>query len=439
MTAMRLAYLCGEYPRATDTFIQREVNALRAAGLHVATISVRRPAKREQGTDEQEAERKGTHYLLPCSPWRLLADHIGLLVRSPKRYGRAMWLALTTRSPGLRSLLYQAFYFAEAGLVAAHMKRHDLTHLHNHAPDASGYVTMLAAELGDLTYSMTLHGFGILSEPRRWRLNEKLERCLFAICVSWYARSQAMLWSDRRHWDRFHVIHCGIDPETIPVREHAGQGSRLLFVGRFDHVKGLPLLLDAVAELAGVRPDVHLDLAGDGPERADLEAIVQDRRIAEHVTFHGYLSQAQLRELQEQVDVCVMTSFAEGVPVVLMEAMAAGLPIVAPRITGIPELVDDGVSGYLVPAGHRDELVRRIEVLLDDPDCRNAFGRAGRAKVEREFRLNVEVDGLVNVMQARLAGQAAAVRPVDEGVAERDAMLGRVQREAATPAEVRAQ
>ena len=144
----RLAYLCGEYPRATDTFIQREVKKLREAGLQIETISVRRPTVREQGTEEQLEERQRTHYLLPCSIRRLLSDHLNLLLRSPSRYAQSARLAMTVRSPGMRSLIFQIFYFAEAGLVASWMRRNGLTHIHNHAPDSSGYVAMIAGETG---------------------------------------------------------------------------------------------------------------------------------------------------------------------------------------------------------------------------------------------------------------------------------------------------
>lgn len=394
-----LAYLCGEYPRATDTFIQREVAALRRAGLRVETIAVRRPALREQGTTEQELERRQTHYLLPCTSWRLLADHTGLLFRSPGRYLRAIWVALTVRAPGLRALLYQLFYFAEAGMVAARMRQQGLTHLHNHAPDSSGYVALLAAELADLTYSMTIHGFGILSEPGRWRLREKIERALYIICVSQHARSQAMLWSKRACWPRLHVVHCGIDHELQVIRQHQGRGRRLLFVGRFDHVKGLPLLLEALAILAGHDSLLHLDLVGDGPERADLETMVGELGLMERVTFHGYHSQAELRKDYAQADIFVMTSFAEGIPVVLMEAMAQGVPVVAPRITGIPELVEDGVSGLLYTPGAVDQLVERIELLLSDAGLRNRCAEEGRQTVARYFNLQIETNRLVKIIE----------------------------------------
>lgn len=399
---IRLAYLCGEYPRATDTFIQREVAALRRAGLDVTTLSVRRPAAAEQGTAEQEQERRNTHYLLPCPPWRLVAVHAGLLLGTPRRYWRAVKTAWTIRSPGWRALLYQLFYFAEAGLVVHKMRRLGISHLHNHTPNASGYVAMIAAALGPVTYSMTLHGFGIFAEPTRWRLTEKIERALFTVCVSRHARSQAMLWSDPRHWQRLHVIHCGIDTADLPERRHAGRGKHLLFVGRFDHVKGLPLLVEIFATLAGKIPALCLHLVGDGPQRALIESLVREKGLAEQVRFYGYQSQGQLLDHFARADLFVMTSFAEGIPVVLMEAMAHGVPVVAPRITGIPELVIDGVSGLLATPGHAESFVEQIATLLDDPDARNRMAAAGRHVVAQAFDLETEAGRLAKILRQHL-------------------------------------
>ncbi len=399
MKQISLAYLCGEYPRATDTFIQREVAALRRAGLTVETIAVRRPSLREQGTAEQEEERRRTHYLLPSPPWRLLADHLGLVWQGPGRYLRAIRLALGVRAPGVRALIYQLFYFAEAGMVAARMRRLGLRHVHNHAPDSSGYVAMLAAELADLSYSMTIHGFGILAEPGRWRLREKIEQALFTICISDYARSQAMLWSQRSCWPHLHVVHCGIEPHSVTARHHEGRGQRLLYVGRFDHVKGLPLLLEAFATLAGDDPALHLDMVGDGPERQDLLAMVAELGLQERITFHGYHSQAQLQDDYDRADLFVLTSFVEGIPVVLMEAMAQGVPVVAPRITGVPELVDDGVNGLLYTPGVVEQLVARCEKVLADPDLRNSCAAAARKTVQHHFNLDSETSRLAEIMQ----------------------------------------
>ena len=210
------------------------------------------------------------------------------------------------------------------------------------------------------------------------------------------------------------MVHCGVDPALFPPRRHSGEGSQLLFVGRLAGVKGLPILLDALAQLKQRRPDIHLSVAGDGPDRARLEAQARRLGVAENVSFLGYRSQQQVRELLAGTDVFVMSSFAEGVPVVLMEAMAAHVAVVATRIAGIPELVEDGVSGFLVPPGDSHTVVEHVEQLLADADLRNPFGASGRRNVEQEFNITLEADRLCRVLTSALAGQCLPIRPETE-------------------------
>jgi glycosyltransferase involved in cell wall biosynthesis len=215
-----------------------------------------------------------------------------------------------------------------------------------------------------------------------------------------------MLWSKRSCWPRLHVVHCGIEPESLTARQHQGRGRRLLFVGRFDYVKGLPLLLEAFATLTGRDPQLHLDLVGDGPERSDLEAMVDEMGLKERVTFHGYHSQEELRKDYARADLFVLTSFAEGIPVVLMEAMAQGVPVVAPRITGIPELVEDGGSGLLYTPGAVDQLMERVELLLVDAELRNRLAEAGRKTVALQFNQAIESARLAKIMVGSIRNEA---------------------------------
>src|SRR5579862_7798506 len=187
----RVAYMTGEYPRATDTFIQREVAALRDAGVHVETFSIRKPAKKENVGPEQEAERLRTRYILPTNPWELIKTHFKMLKRAPHRYLMALRTALVVRPGGLNALAMQMAYFAEAGLVARHLAEEQLTHLHNHFSNSSCTVAMLAAEMGGFTFSFTMHGPAEFFEPKFWRVDEKIRRALFVSCISNFCRSQA--------------------------------------------------------------------------------------------------------------------------------------------------------------------------------------------------------------------------------------------------------
>ena len=311
----------------------------------------------------------------------------------------------------MKALLMQLAYFAEAGLVAARMRDHQLIHLHNHFSNSSCSVAMLASELGGFTFSFTMHGPAEFFEPKYWRLDEKISRALFVCCISNFCRSQGMIFCSPQKWERLHVIHCGVDPSLFTRVRHANQGKGLLFVGRLAAVKGLPVLFEAIAQLRNDRPDILLTIAGDGPDRASLESTACSLGIAENLRFLGYQSQTQVRQLLAETDVFVMSSFAEGVPVVLMEAMAAGVPVVATRIAGVPELVEDGVSGFLVPPGDAQSLAERISALLEDDDLRNRFGKAGRAEVEAEFNIDLEARRLCRILTGALEGRIEAVRP----------------------------
>jgi glycosyltransferase involved in cell wall biosynthesis len=408
---MRIAYLTGEYPRATDTFIQREVAALRDCGVEIFTFSVRRTADEHIVGSEQETEREGTFYLLPPDPLRMARSHIALLVRSPKRYLRSLKLAWTTRQAGLRGHAYQIFYFAEAGILARQLQSRRVGHLHNHFANSSCTVAMLAAELSGISFSFTMHGPAIFFEPRRWRIDEKIRRALFVACISRYSRSQGMIFAPVERWDRMHIVHCGVDPALHSPSEHHDGSRRLLYVGRLGPTKGLPILLEALSTLKSSQGGLSLTIVGDGPDRISLEEMAATLGVGEMVRFVGYQSQEEVRDQLRHTDVFVLPSFAEGVPVVLMEAMAAGVPVVGTRVAGTSELVEEGVNGFLVPPGDVASLAERIAQLLGDAQLRTRLGAAARTKVEQEFNIYREAAWLWRVMRAAFEGKVEAIRP----------------------------
>jgi glycosyltransferase involved in cell wall biosynthesis len=353
--------------------------------------------------EEQRQEYERTVYILDAAkPFTILAAHLGLLARSPGRYFAAVRLAWRTSQDGFRGFFYQLFYFLEAGILATQIQRQGVKHLHNHLGDSSCTVAMLAAELGGFPFSFTLHGPYIFYEPYRWRLDTKILAAQFVACISYFCRSQAMYFVPLSAWDKLRIIHCGVEPHLFKPMEHQGQGYRLLYVGRLSAAKGLPILLDSMNSLRTQYPDVKLTVVGDGEDRAELETLSRDLGLETVVFFVGYKSQTEVRQIMQQTDIFVLPSFAEGVPVSLMEAMAAAVPVVTTRIAGISELVDDGVSGYLVPPGNKTALREAIAALVAHPEQRQSMGQAGRLKVEREFNIKTEAKRLFEVLMETL-------------------------------------
>ena len=402
-----IAYLSGEYPRATDTFIQREVAGLRALGVKVLTCSIRRTGSAHHVGPEQRAEFAATFQVQQQAkrPLALIGAHLALLVRNPKAWFGTIGLAARTCPPGIKALLWQIFYFLEAGVLARYMQTQGVVHLHNHFANSSCSVAMLASRMSGIPFSFTLHGPAIFFEPHYWRIGTKMAEARFVACISHFCRAQAMLFADQADWPKLKIVHCGIEPERYARNDEAPRGKRLLFVGRLDAIKGVPLLLEALAAVRTSHPEAVLTIVGDGPHRRQLENRTRALGLESAVTFTGYQAQDAVADLLSKSDVLVLPSFAEGVPVVLMEGMAAGLPVIASQVAGVPELVEDGVAGYVIPAGHPDALTEKIDRLLSDPDLCARMGAAGRARVVEDFDAGTEAAWLARLFAGSLAGR----------------------------------
>jgi glycosyltransferase involved in cell wall biosynthesis len=315
-------------------------------------------------------------------------------------------LAWETAPPGPRAWLWQIFYLLEAMILARHLARTRIDHLHNHFANSSCTVAMLASELGGVPFSFTLHGPAIFFEPRLWRIDAKIARARFVACISHFCRSQGMIFADPAHWPKMQIVHCGVDPDRYGCPPDAGgtpPSKRILFVGRLATVKGVRILLDAFARICEAHPEARLTLVGDGDERAAIEAHARALGCDNAVRFAGYLNQDEVADELARADLFALPSFAEGVPVVLMEAMAARLPVLATRVAGIPELVEDGVAGRLVPPGDVAAFATALDALLRDPEGRAAMGAAGRARVESEFHIEMEARKLGRMIEEGLA------------------------------------
>ena len=333
-------------------------------------------ASQEEGADEEKTKqpRKGT-------AGRLALRFIGVLVGLA--YWTLIWCQLVVFVASGRS------HWFEVGILLT-------------------VVAAVALAVADRRYRKRGE-----EEQRRWRLREKIERALFVACISHYCRSQAMINAAPSEWHRLHIVHCGVDPSVFTPTAPSGAGARLLYVGRLAAAKGLPILLRALARLKPAHPGLQLSVVGDGPDRDMLEAMAAELEVTDCVQFLGYQSNAEVRRHLSQTEVFVMSSFAEGVPVVLMEAMAAGVAVVAPRIAGIPELIDDGRSGFLTPPGDVQTLAQRIAALLDDPELRRTFAEAGRQTVAQQFNLQKEAAWLAQVMNHALKNEPCPIRPLD--------------------------
>ncbi len=385
---MTVGYLMNTYPLVSTTFIGREIAALERQGVEIRRYAIR-PWTGSLVDPGDRAEQARTEYLL-ADRLRILRSLVREFVRAPVRFFQATALTIRLIRNARGGLVRHLAYLAEAAVLRGLVERDGITHIHAHFSTNATAVAMLARELGGPGYSFTVHGPDELLTPIENSTAEKVERARFVACISHFARSQVMLFSDQAHWDKLAIVHCGVIPARYGRHHHGPYGKRILFIGRLAAVKGATLLLDAVAAVRASHPDLSLTIIGDGPDRARLEEQARALGLSDVTRFLGYQAQDAVADALEASDLLVLPSFAEGVPVVLMEAMASRLPVIASRVAGIPELVEDGVSGFVVPPGDLSTLTNRLTSLLADPALSMSVGEAGRAKVEAEFFVDSE-------------------------------------------------
>jgi colanic acid/amylovoran biosynthesis glycosyltransferase len=324
---------------------------------------------------------------------------------SPLKYLSAFILAQKCSPPGIRNRLWYVAYLKEACFLARRLKAHRIDHLHNHLGRGSATVAMLASRLSGVPYSLTIHGPTEFDEPKALALGRKIERAAFVVGVSQFGRSQLCRWSDAKYWDKIHVVHCGLDRSFL---DHAvtpvPAEPRFVCVARLAEQKGLTILLQAAAKLHKDGVWFELTIVGDGPLRQEIERMIDRDDLRRCVRLAGWQNSAQIREHLLASRVFVMPSFAEGLPVVLMESLALSRPVISTQIAGIPELVRNGESGWLIPPGSVDALATAMKRAIDASNEEVAtMAKNGRERVRLAFDRAAEVQKLAKLFETSVS------------------------------------
>jgi len=397
---MTIAYLVNQYPKVSHSFIRREILALEAGGTPVARFSVR-SCSGELVDPADQAELHKTQVLLARGVSGLLTGLIQTALAHPRQFLKALAFTLSVSRRGQRGLAHHLAYLAEACILRREFALQGITHVHAHFGTNSTTVAMLCHALGGPTYSFTVHGPEEFDRPEALLLPEKIRRAAAVVAISAFGKSQLMRWCEAADWRKIQVVHCGVDEEFLtqaatPVPET----QQLVCVGRLSEQKGHLLLLEAIAPLAAAGIPFKLVLVGDGELRPQVEAAIAQHGLQSCVEMTGWASSAEVRQHIVNSRALVLPSFAEGLPVVLMEALALARPVVSTYVAGIPELVEPGRSGWLVPPGSVEELTAALrEVLQADPKTLSAMGEQGRSRVVQQHNAATEARKLAALFQ----------------------------------------
>ena len=408
-----VAYIMSRFPKITETFVLYEMKAIEADGARVEVF----PLLRHRGGPrhpEAVAYEARAHFT-PFLSWRVVRANVRRMLREPARYFGTWWRALSGTWGSANYFLGALAYYPKCVLFAERMEAIGVDHVHAHFANHPALAALVVHELTGIPYSFTAHGSDLHVDRRM--LPAKVANASFVVAISAYNRELILEDCGEAHADKVVVIHCGADPsvfagsspEDEPRASSKSGAMKIACVASLEEVKGHRFLLEACRLLVEQGVDVRCDLAGGGPLREDLARLAAELGIADRIRLHGPVPRPEVRRILASADVAVLTSHPtrsgkrEGIPVALMEAMMSGLPVVASGLSGIPELVDDHHTGYLVPPGDPWALAERLGRLAASPALRARMGAEGRRKVTAQFDLERSARLLLEEIECRAA------------------------------------
>jgi colanic acid/amylovoran biosynthesis glycosyltransferase len=425
---LRVAYLMSRFPKLSETFVLYEMLELERIGVHVEVFPLVREREVTLQPGAEDFVARAHDLRLTSRP--VLAAQWYWLRRGPRRYLATWGRAILGNA---RSPKFLARTLAVVPLGAAFARRIealDIDHIHAHWATHPALAAWVIGRLTGRTYSFTAHAHDIYVE--RPFLDEKLRGAAFAVTISDYNLRLLSGWYGRLA-DRVEVIHCGVDAAVFRPRSPSGPvavGTRVdeayevLSIATLQPQKGHAVLVAAARRLVERGVSVRVRMVGEGEERPALEAAIAAAGLADEVLLLGRQPRDRIAELLGEADVVVQPSIVlpsgktEGIPVALMEALASGVAVVATAVSGVPELVEDGVTGRLVPPGDADALADALVDLQRDPALAARLTAAGRARVLASFDLRTNTRHLAERFIAVALAAGRAVEPLPPETAD---------------------
>lgn len=442
MKPHRIAYLFPLFPVINQTFTLAEVVGLKQRGYDLRLYSLL--SRVDPNLQQAEARELigQTHYVPGYGSSKLWAPFLRGLATNPLGVAHmfwtilaAWWQAVPTKrgsksDPGPETfgledwldVLYRGnkwFYLLKSWMMVPHaiylaevFRKDGIAHVHCNWATYPATVGMLIQQWCGLPFSVTAHAYDIHMMP--WMLPAKLEAASFFVTCADYNRRYLSSMCSAAAASRIVLNYHGTNLQRFqPGPRSSGEDFRVVSVGWFKEYKGFHFLVDAIARLVAQGVNARLHLAGDGPQRGYLEEQAKRLGIADRVVFHGYMDHDRLVSLYRDCDAFAMgsiemTNFGrqDVIPNVIAEAMAVGLPVVSTKMGGIPELVEEGVSGMMVPQRDPAAMAEALARIAGDGDLRARLSRAALARVADIWDRSKNLEALAREFDARIAQPA---------------------------------
>jgi colanic acid/amylovoran biosynthesis glycosyltransferase len=412
---LTVAYLSPDLPALSATFVYEEILAMERRGVRVVPFSVH---KQHTPTVPEPELSARTTAIYDGHWFARLGTSIGAVTRLGRRSLRAAaWLVhdLIEGGPSRPDTWKLVPQWLAGATMARQLLRTGCSHLHIHFAHAPTQIGMYASAFSGVPFTVTSHANDIFE--RAFLLRTKAERSLHFLSISRFNLNHLRGLGVREA--KLGLVRCGV---TFPIRASKPDFRdkpryRIGSLGRLVEKKGFDVLIEAVALLGLLGVDVELSLAGDGPLKAALQALVAARGLQGRVHFAGTLQRGEVQPWMQGLDAFALAckpdaqGDMDGIPVVLMEAMSQCVPAVSTRLSGIPELVIDEETGLLAAPGDPGSLATQLARLLQDAELRERLATAGQRHVAKEFGQSTNINRLLLFIgPAHMPGAAQTVR-----------------------------
>lgn len=406
---MKIAYIISRFPLLSETFILREMIEIEKFGHEIVVYPI---ICQKQPVIHDEA--RGWLTRVKCIPFisaDVIRENLRVFFKKPSLYLRLFWRVFKENLSSPNFFIRAIYMFPKAVYTAGQISKEGIEHIHAHYATHPGLEAWIINQLTGIKYSITIHSHDIYD--RQAMLKTKLRGASFLTPISHYNIEYManLVGNDVR--EKCTVVRCGVDNSNYTPISKRANGSNEIFeilqIGSLHWKKGQLYLIQAIAMLKAKNFPFRLRIIGEGKERPKIEAEIKRLNVGDVVELMGAKTQAEVAQLLPTADCYVQSSVSEGIPVALMEALACELPVVATRITGIPELVIDDQTGYLVSPADANALAEAILRVKDDPERARQLGRNGHEWVLQEFNLNKNANklaGLFNTMKPTASTQS---------------------------------
>jgi glycosyltransferase involved in cell wall biosynthesis len=395
----RIAYVMSRFPHLTETFILREMVELDRAGWSVSLYPLILQSQDVVHPDASAWIPRAVR--LPFFSARVVGANLRILLEQPARYVSAVAIALAKNLPSPRFFIRTAVLLPKMVYAADRMRHEGIEHVHVHYATHPGLAGWVIHRLTGIPFSITVHGDDVF--VNRTMLVPKLRAASFVVAISEFNRrflSDAVGdWTTRK----VRVIRCGVHAprhRAMASPRLRGQPLEIMSVGALEERKGFRVLLDALGLLVERGVPFRCRIVGEGATRPTLERQIDLLGLRDVVELLGAKTEPEVERLLASANCYVQPSLwassgkGEGLPVALMEALAASLPAIASSISGIPELIRPGESGWLVPPGDPVAIADAFQAIEADPELACAIATRGRERVCRDYCLETNVQKL---------------------------------------------